>query len=53
MSVLILLLVVIVIAAVACYAIDLVGLDPRMASLAKLLIIVIALVYMLTRSGLL
>ena len=52
MSILILLLIVLVIAAVAIYAVDLAGLDPRLAQLNKLIIIVIALVYLLTRSGL-
>ena len=53
MSILILLLIVIVVVALACYAVDLIPAPFQFGNLLKLLIIVIALVWLLNRSGLL
>ena len=53
MSILILALVVIIVAALLIYAVDMIGLDARLSQLLKVLIVVVAALVIITRSGLL
>ena len=52
MGILITLVVIIIVVALAIYAVDIAPLDPRLAQIAKLLIILFAVVYLLRTAGL-
>lgn len=53
MSLIILIVIVLIVTALAIYAIDLVGIDSRFASLIKVLVILIAILFIVSRAGLL
>lgn len=53
MDILILILIVVIVAALLIYAVDVIGMGGRLAQLIKALIVVIAAVVIITRSGLL
>ncbi len=53
MDILILALIVLIVAAILIYAVDLIGMGGRLAQIVKALIVVIAALVIITRSGLL